>query len=171
MADELDRVVPLDELNDFKVAEGDPDVRGWDVMSADGRKIGEVENLLVDTAAMKVRYLEVDVDREMLEASGERHILVPIGYARLDENADQVRVEALNSTDVRALPEYRREGLTREYETTVRQRFDAGFAPTSAETDLYGGTGYDPAGFYASRRGRQELSGPRDVRPETRRDL
>jgi uncharacterized protein (TIGR02271 family) len=156
MADELDTVVPLDELDDFKVAEGDPDVRGWDVLSADGRKIGEVENLLVDTAAMKVRYLEVDVDRDVIDASEERHILVPIGYARLDEDDDQVRVDALNSTDVMGLPEYRRGSLTREYETSVRQRFDAGFAPTGAETDLYGGTGYDDSSFFGSRRSKRE---------------
>lgn len=152
MADELDSVVPLDELDDFKVADGDPDVRGWDVLSADGRKIGEVENLLVDTAAMKVRYLEVDVDSDVIDTSEKRHILVPIGYARLDENDDHVTVDALNSTDVMALPEYRRESLTREYETSVRQRFDAGFTPSGTETDLYGGTGYDDSRFFGSRR-------------------
>ena len=152
MADELDRVLPLDELDDFKVAEGDPDVRGWDVLSADGRKIGEVENLLVDTAAMKVRYLEVDVDRDVLDTSDERHILVPIGYARLDENDDHVLVDSLKTADVMALPEYRREALTREYETSVRKQFDAGFTATGAETDLYGGAGYDANRFYGSRR-------------------
>lgn len=156
MADELDRVVPLDELDDFKVADGDPDVRGWDVLSADGRKIGEVENLLIDTAAMKVRYLEVDVDRDVLDTSEERHILVPIGYARLDEDDDQVRVDSLNSTDVVGLPEYRRESFTPEYETSVRQKFDAGFTPTGTETDLYGGAGYDENKFFGSRRSETE---------------
>ena len=55
-------MVPLDQLDDFRVASGDPDVRGWEVVGSDGGKIGEVDELLVDTRAMKVRYLDVDLD-------------------------------------------------------------------------------------------------------------
>lgn len=155
MQDELDRVVPLDELDDYTVAEGDPDVRGWDVLSADGRKIGEVDNLLVDTAAMKVRYLEVDVDRDLLEGSGDRHILVPIGFARLHEEDDQVLVDTLNSSDVMGLPEYHQAPLTRDYESSVRERFDRGFTgagPTGAGAEFYAGKGYDEDEFYRTRR-------------------
>lgn len=155
MQDELDRVVPLDELDDYTVAEGDPDVRGWDVLSADGRKIGEVDNLLVDTGAMKVRYLEVEVDREILQGSGDRHILVPIGYARLHEEDDQVLVDTLNSSDVMGLPEYHQAPLTREYESSVRERFDRGFTgagPTGAGAEFYAGKGYDEEEFYRTRR-------------------
>ena len=53
---EMDRLVPLDQMDDFKVADGDPDVRGWDVVASDGQKVGHVEDLLVDPGAMKVRY-------------------------------------------------------------------------------------------------------------------
>ena len=78
-----DRVVPLDELDDYQVSEGDPDVRGWDVIASDGRKIGEVDELLVDTQAMKVRYLDVDLSDEVIANAGgeDRHVLIPIGYA------------------------------------------------------------------------------------------
>lgn len=160
MADELDRVVPLDELDDFKVADGDPDVRGWEVYSADGRKIGEVDNLLVDTAAMKVRYLDVDVDREVTNLSEDRHVLVPIGYARLDESDDQIRVDSLKSTDVMTLPEYRAGSLNREYETTLRQRFDSGFRTTETHEDFYEAEGYDADRFYGSRRAQGETRIP-----------
>lgn len=172
MQDELDRVVPLDELDDYTVAEGDPDVRGWDVLSADGRKIGEVDNLLVDTAAMKVRYLEVDVDRDILQGSGDRHILVPIGYARLHEEDDQVLVDTLNSSDVMGLPEYHQAPLTREYESSVRERFDRGFTgagPTGAGAEFYAGKGYDEDEFYRTRRSTERPGTERttgDVTPE-----
>lgn len=153
MADELDRVVPLDELEDYTVAEGDPDVRGWDVLSADGRKIGEVENLLIDTAAMKVRYLEVNVANEIVQGGEHRHILIPIGYARLHEDDDQVLVDALDSKDVMGLPEYQQEPLTREYESSVRERFDSAFTPTSAEDPgFYAGRGFDEQSFFGTRR-------------------
>jgi hypothetical protein len=123
--DDLDRVVPLDQLDDFRVADGDPDIRGWDVLAADGRKIGEVDELLVDTAAMKVRYLDVDLDDEVLEAGdgGERHVLIPIGYARLDRDADRVMVDALRADDLRRLPAYGHGPLTRAFEASVRESF------------------------------------------------
>ncbi|HEU0013127.1 MAG TPA: PRC-barrel domain-containing protein, partial [Longimicrobium sp.] len=82
--EDMDRVVPLGQLDDFRVAEGDPDVRGWEVRASDGRKIGEVDELLVDTGAMKVRYLDVDVDDAVLGDRQDHHVLIPIGYARLE---------------------------------------------------------------------------------------
>src|SRR5688572_4109834 len=63
--DDLDRVVPMDDLDDFRVAGDTPDPRGWEVVASDGRRIGEVDELLVDTSAMKVRYLDVGVDDAM----------------------------------------------------------------------------------------------------------
>jgi photosynthetic reaction center H subunit len=156
MAD-MDRIVPLDELDDFKVAEGDPDVRGWDVMSSDGRKIGEVDDLLVDTSAMKVRYLDVDVDRDLTEDDRDRHVLIPIGYARLDRDDKNVMVDSLNSSDVVGLPEYTHGGVTREYESDVRQRLDRGYTAGPENEDFYSGEAYDQNRFYG-RGGEDERS-------------
>lgn len=150
---ELDRVVPLDQLDDYEIAEGDPDVRGWDVMSSDGKKIGEVDNLLVDTDAMKVRYLDVDVDEGLLQAPDDRHVLIPIGYARLDEERDQVFVDALASTDITALPEYTHGPLTRGFEADLRQRFDTGYAAGRTDDDFYAHDLYDERRFFGARRG------------------
>jgi hypothetical protein len=124
MADnDMDRVVPLGQLDDFRVAEGEPDVRGWEVLASDGRKIGEVDELLVDTAAMKVRYLDVDVDDAMIAGGADRHVLIPIGYARLDEDRDRVMVDALASADLGGVPSYDQGPLTRDFETSVRESF------------------------------------------------
>lgn len=177
MNDDLDRVVPLDQLDDYKVAEGDPDVRGWEVVASDGRKIGEVDQLLVDTAAMKVRYLDVDVDNDLVAGAtdaSDRHVLIPIGYARLDEASDRVIVDQLASSDVVGLPEYTHGPITRDFETSVRSRFDAGYtaggttaaagaaglastgtADTTRDTDndFYSHDLYDDNRFYGARRG------------------
>lgn len=142
--DDLDRVVPLDQLDDFKVAEGDPDVRGWEVVGSDGRKIGEVDQLLVDTAAMKVRYLDVDVDNDLVAGatdSSDRHVLIPIGYARLDEESDRVIVDQLASSDVVGLPEYTHGPITRDFESDLRTRFDRGYTSGAATTGAAGLTG------------------------------
>ena len=156
MSDAIDRVVPLDQLDDFEVAEGDPDIRGWKVLASDGRPIGEVDNLLVDTGAMKVRYLDIDLEDEV--AGGEdRHILVPIGYARLDESDDHVFVDSLTSTELGSMPIYDHGPLTREYEKDLRGRFDHTVRGTSGTgSDFYAADLYDSDRFYSSRRGNRE---------------
>lgn len=143
--EETDRVVPLGQLDDFEVADGDPDVRGWEVLASDGRKIGEVDELLVDERAMKVRYLDVDVDDALAGRGGGRHVLIPVGYARLDRDRDRVLVDALSSADVGGVPAYDQGPLTREYETSLRRSFRPDDA---AEDDFYAGDAFDEARFY-----------------------
>lgn len=128
MAREMDRIVPLEDLEDFQVAEGEPDVRGWDVLGGDGRKLGEVDQLLIDTTAMKVRYLDVDVEDDLVESDQDRHILIPIGFARIDEDSDQVIVDNLDADRVRTFPVYDHGPVTRELEASVREAFGAGAA-------------------------------------------
>ena len=143
---DLDRVVPLNQLSDFKVAEGDPDVRGWEVQSADGRKIGSVDELLIDTNAMKVRYLDVEVDRGMVAEGGDRHVLIPIGYARLERDGDRVIVDNLSASDLGTLPAYDHAPLTRDFETSVRDSFTARPSGTTGTTGALGAAGLGAAG-------------------------
>ena len=82
-------LVSLDEGN-WEVAEGEPDVRGWDVFTADHRKIGEVDDLLADPAAMKVCYLTVDLDKDVVTSSAEHRVRVPISRARVHESERRV---------------------------------------------------------------------------------
>jgi len=83
-------LVSLDD-GDFEVAEGEPDVRGWDVMSADRQRLGEVDDLLADPQAQKVRYLTIDLDTDAVASIDGGHIVrVPISRARLYERDKQV---------------------------------------------------------------------------------
>jgi photosynthetic reaction center H subunit len=145
-----DRVGPLSDMSDFKVADNDPDVRGWDVISADGRKIGEVEDLIVDTSAMKVRYLDVDVDKDY-RADKDHRILIPIGQAQLHEKEDHVHVNALSSTEVRAAPRYSGK-WSRTEEETVRRHYGTDTGRT-ADSEYYSHKHYDDSSFFGSRRG------------------
>jgi sporulation protein YlmC with PRC-barrel domain len=137
---DMDRVVPLGQLDDYRVAQDDPDVRGWEVLASDGRKIGEVDELLVDTNAMKVRYLDVDVDDGVIGDGMDRHVLIPIGYARLERDRDCVMVDGLASADLQGLPSYDQGPLTRDFESSVRESF-SGRRTTPADTTTVGMSG------------------------------
>lgn len=164
--DDLDRVVPLDELDDFRVAGDDPDPRGWEVLGADGRKIGEVDELLIDPGAMKVRYLDVELDGAA-GAGRDRHVLVPIGYARLDREHDRVLVDGLSSAHLRDIPAYDHGPLTREFESSLRDSYrtrglfggdGSGDRPSASsggrrgDDDFYADDSFDESRFWAARR-------------------
>jgi photosynthetic reaction center H subunit len=143
------RVAPLHELDEFQVAEGDPDPRGWDVIASDGRRIGTVHDLLVDTGHMRVRYLDVNVDDDRAAGTHrDLHILVPIGYARL-ENDRQVVVDELASSEVASLPPYTRKPLTRDYEESLQRSYDPAYRAHAEE--FYEHHSYDEERFYGSR--------------------
>lgn len=90
-------LVSLDH-DDFAVAEGEPDVRGWDVVTTDQRTIGTVDDLLADPAALKVRYLTIDLDQDIAGDERDRTIRVPIARARLDEHDRQILLDVPAST-------------------------------------------------------------------------
>ncbi len=147
---------PLDELDDYTVAEGNPDPRGWDVFSSDNQKVGEVKDLLVDTQSMTVRYLDVELDREIV-GEADRHVLMPVGTARLDDEEDRVMIDA-TAANACALPAYNSGGaVQRDYEDSLLGTMGAGTGYVPMGGDYYGRPEFDNAKFYGKRRDRREL--------------
>ncbi len=99
-------VVPLKDAKDFRLAKGAPNLKGWTVFGADNEKVGTVTQMLVDPVAMKVKYLDVDVDDDLFGLSDDRHVLVPLEYAELRERNQDVWVQGLASRDLVTLPAY-----------------------------------------------------------------
>lgn len=64
------RIVPLTRLPGHRLTGEEPDVRGWTVFGSDGRRIGGVDDLLVDTASGRVRYLDVDLEHDLYARAG-----------------------------------------------------------------------------------------------------
>jgi uncharacterized protein (TIGR02271 family) len=91
---------------DYDVAPGEHDVRGWEVCLANDEKIGEVEDLIIDPSAGKVRYLDVELDREAVGIDNDRHVLVPIATAQLDTDDEEVVLSGLSRAALLKLPEY-----------------------------------------------------------------
>jgi photosynthetic reaction center H subunit len=132
-ADDVLRILPLGELDDYEVAEGFPDIRGWRVDASDGREVGKVHELLVDVDTMRTRYLDVRLTNEIAAAPMDRDVLVPIGTANLD-TADKRVVVPLSAERVSLLPAYMHGGLTRVHEFEVRRHFSLGEAAAAAAT-------------------------------------
>lgn len=112
-------LVSLNTDGGFEVADEDQDPRGWDISAADGHKIGKVDDLILDTSTMKVRYLDIDVDRDERHPQGEstdRHILLPVSLASIGDGGKQVTVRVLNADDLARVPAYRSLPVAPDYE-------------------------------------------------------
>jgi sporulation protein YlmC with PRC-barrel domain len=96
----------LDELSDYKIASDYSDVRGWKIVDADNQTIGKIDNLWVNKDMRRVVYLDVKLDKRLLEDSrnevrdviandngkefiykeGDSHIIIPIGSVSINKD-------------------------------------------------------------------------------------
>ncbi|HTE46859.1 MAG TPA: PRC-barrel domain-containing protein [Gemmatimonadaceae bacterium] len=111
-ARELDELVPMNTLRSWKVTDGDPDIRGWEVQTVSNRRIGTVLDLLIDASAGEVVMLDVDL------AGTDRHALVPIRIVQIDRPR---RVVLMDSAD---MPETDAAGAQTETGATHDPRTD-----------------------------------------------
>jgi hypothetical protein len=103
----------LSYLSGWRVASGEPNIRGWPlVLAGDGTRL-EVNDLVIDTRAKRVRYVVVPTPDE----KGAR--LIPIGFLRVDGDAREVVAAGLTAADIAELPPYPGGGVTRAGEDSV----------------------------------------------------
>jgi len=115
------RLQELDRSN-FEIVKGEPDIRGWDVRYKNGEKIGSVEELILDTKAKKVRYMVVDLDENELRLEN-RKIVIPIGFAELHSQSDDVLIPNVSVDQLCSLPDYKRDALTPDVERGISSTF------------------------------------------------
>jgi photosynthetic reaction center H subunit len=108
------RIAPLSSLDDYEVADGYPEVRGWEVRDAADRAIGRVHDLLVDIAALRVRYLDVELAPSFAQIEADRRVLIPVERADLDGTGDHVLLPGIDVADVHGLVPHARRGVVIE---------------------------------------------------------
>jgi hypothetical protein len=129
----------LEELSDYKVDDDYHDVRGWDMLDTNRKKIGKVTNFLVNKDNKRVVYLDVEVDKSIIdhnyktfkeEASegvhgfrnedGEDHLIVPVGMAKIDENNKDVCTNEIDYNTFASAKRFKKDqNIDREYEVLV----------------------------------------------------
>lgn len=151
------RLMALHEMKKFRVSKDEPDIRGWEVVTSDHKKIGKVHELIVDTLAMKVRYLVVDVDGNVLSTKSNSHVLIPIAGAQLDDDDNRVYLD-MDVPRVAALPPYDDRPISRDYETTIARLFSSSdeTASPKADQDFYDQKQYADREFWGKRRAGRE---------------
>ncbi|MCK6210416.1 PRC-barrel domain-containing protein [Georgenia sp. EYE_87] len=102
-------LVPVTET-DRTIADPDLDVRGRDVVTSDGEKVGSVDDILIDDEELRVRFLRVSSGGFL--GIGKDHFLVPVDVItgiepeRVRVDRDRARLSDVPAYD----PELVREG-------------------------------------------------------------
>ncbi len=124
------RIVPLGELQG-ELADGECDVEGWHVMAADGTRVGEVERVLVDADARRIRYLDVDLEEYLVPTHQVRRVLIPVAQTQLFDEGQTVLVPRMRGEDIVNLPPYPDTPVSREYDLEFYDRVgnDLGVRP------------------------------------------
>jgi sporulation protein YlmC with PRC-barrel domain len=91
-ARDAERLVRLSDLGKWDVAEGEPDIRGWEVRTIGGRELGKVKELLVDPDAGEV------VMADVVLTGSDRHALVPLRSVEIDRGRRLVRMDSSDLT-------------------------------------------------------------------------
>jgi sporulation protein YlmC with PRC-barrel domain len=79
---------PLKKTKGFRIAKGEPDIRGWEVHTLNGRRVGQVDDLLVDLDAGDVVMMDVEM------RGSQRHLELPLRSAQLDRDQRRVIVDS-----------------------------------------------------------------------------
>ncbi len=162
MATENNRQTRLQKLSgsDFEISDGEPDIRGWDVKDASGKRFGEVEELIFDYESRKVRYLVIDLEENDYDLD-DKEVLVPIGVAELHENDDDVILSGVTAEQLLALPEYDEDRFDTEHETSVRNVFGglggaALAGGSNKDDDFYNHEHFNESNLYRNRNRKDE---------------
>jgi hypothetical protein len=99
----MKRFERLSRLNGYGVDSHHRDPRGWDIVNADHRSIGEVKDLIVDTSTMKAVYLDVELDSKLFDLGSDPHVLVPLERAEREGKHKHLIVAGLDSVRMQEL--------------------------------------------------------------------
>jgi len=144
----------LEELSksDYEIAEGEPDIKEWDIHDNLGARIGSVHDLLFNSSTRKVRYLIADLEARVFGVEN-RQVLIPIGLAELHLTKDEVFLPAVTIAQLAAAPDYIRETFKPEDEIAVRNAFidDIDIQQSWDEQTFYEHDHYNERNFYGRR--------------------
>jgi hypothetical protein len=133
----------LDELSNYKVASDYSDVRGWKIVDAENHTIGKIDNLWVNKDMQRVVYLDVKLDKGLLDdrnevhdviandngkefiyKEGDSHIIIPIGSVNINKDTKIVMANSIGYDTFRRTSRYNTQhNFDREYERRVMKSY------------------------------------------------
>lgn len=138
--------------SDYKIVDGEENIKGWDVKNAQGIKLGEVDELLFDEASLKVRYIVLDLDNNDLDIDfDDKKVLIPIGMAELDEKEDDVFLRNITIQQLQSMSEYDKDNLNSDLELSNYSTL-TGVAAATTAADMYDNEHFSDENLFRNRK-------------------
>ncbi|WP_033920121.1 photosynthetic reaction center subunit H [Sphingomonas sp. 37zxx] len=123
------RIVPLGSNSDFWIVKGDPDPRGFDVVSADGQVVGKISEIWIDKADRLIRYLTVD-----LATVPGKSVLAPMFMSTIERRKSRVVIDAITAAQFANVPDAGADGtLTLYDEERIQAYYGGGYLYANRE--------------------------------------
>lgn len=82
----------MENLENWTIAEGEPDIRGWDIITQEGDQVGKVQDLIASPKTQHVYFVLAQIGG--VWGMGGKHVLVPLDYIHINREDHQVKVDA-----------------------------------------------------------------------------
>jgi photosynthetic reaction center H subunit len=92
------KIVPLRAWEEYYVAPGDPDPRGWPILGREGSVVGTVTDLWFNRAEFFLRYMEFEIEGD------PRTRLAPVFFCEVHTHEKFVRAPMLDAVDLARVP-------------------------------------------------------------------
>ena len=120
-------LIAMSDLPDYRICKEDADPRGWNVVDSNGVPIGTVSDLIIDLQALIARYIVCSVSR-----GTAREVLIPTGFARIENESCTVHLDFVTALDIEALPTHTGLPLSEEFSAQMETAI-TGTPPATAD--------------------------------------
>ena len=96
----------LQRLPAFRIADGEPDIRGWITVAHDGYRIGRVHDVILDLATGQVRHLEIRLDRDVAGRAQTDRLVIPIAALEVSASRRQVHLRGVRRDELVDAPQF-----------------------------------------------------------------
>ncbi|WP_338763719.1 hypothetical protein WAF17_20290 [Bernardetia sp. ABR2-2B] len=107
----------LENLDDYKVADGYKNVVDWKVVADKELNIGKVRGLVASKELGRVLYLDILVEKSLCsDDESKLYILVPIGLAKFNTDDKTVSINSIDADTFVSYPRYDGSDIRLDYE-------------------------------------------------------
>lgn len=96
-----------------------PDIHRWPVRNSVNQLVGKVQEMIVDLADTRIRYLAIDLAGNDLDLPA-RSVLIPVGIAEIHATDDDVILPGITRQQLLDLPDYDEGRFDNSHENDIR---------------------------------------------------
>jgi sporulation protein YlmC with PRC-barrel domain len=118
-----DNLEYLKNLDDHVIEWNEPDIRGWEMIGADGESMGKVHDLVIKKEDKKVVYADMHLNTELTEGEND-HAMIPVGFIDIDDEKEKVKIDVIGRKHSELIPKYNGGEIYKDYEDLMASAID-----------------------------------------------